>query len=270
MMISDELKKVRKQVVLGGDSPPHIFAVVTWGCAASSWLARALNSHPDIFCVHAENSLWSVLGEARYLDGAEYLTVVGCQGCTHTAAGDVHGVSRHTVPEIKAEFGEQFSCAVVVREPISRLHSQLSLFKKRQHLRSWNLDYLEDTIKKLALPNDSYPTHLFVHGANMLNAIVEEHLIAPVYRSEDLTSNPEILCKFVDHITNGKIEADLPWATTSVSREKLNAHSESAVRSLNPESSNLEDWQMETIRKVVLPQAWELYQKLNYPIPNFI
>jgi hypothetical protein len=272
MSLITEHTDAKRKAILETYPPPHVFAVITWGCAASSWLARTLNSHPDIYCVHTANSSWAELGGAPHLDGSDYLTVIGSQGYAHIAAGDVHGVSRHTVPELKATFGEQFSCAIVVREPLSRLRSQLALFKKFQHLHLWNVEYLDDIInnQKLPLPDNSYSNHLFVHGANMLNAIVEEHLVAPIYRSEDLTSDAEILCNFVDHLTNGKVKADLSWATTSICRDKLNVHAEAAVKSPKVEDLKLEDWQIATLQKVVLPQAWELYHELKYPIPSFL
>jgi hypothetical protein len=33
----------------------QLFAVVSWGCAATKWLAKVLNSHPEILCFHAGN-----------------------------------------------------------------------------------------------------------------------------------------------------------------------------------------------------------------------
>jgi hypothetical protein len=51
-------------------SSPQQFAVVSWGCAATSWLARVLNGHPDIYCVHAANRVWEVLGNFECLDPA--------------------------------------------------------------------------------------------------------------------------------------------------------------------------------------------------------
>ena len=77
------------------DAPlPFLFCVVSWGCAATQWLANTLNSHPDIFCVHCENQFWERLGGARNLDGWQYLRILGCQSPGSRACGDVHGVSR--------------------------------------------------------------------------------------------------------------------------------------------------------------------------------
>ena len=108
---------------------PQLFAVISWGCAATAWIAAVPNRHPDIYCVHAANSFWHVLGNCEKSDGAPYLRLIGSQGHAYTAAGGVHRVSRHLVPECRRSFGETFNAAVVVREPISRLHSQLASFQ---------------------------------------------------------------------------------------------------------------------------------------------
>ena len=106
---------------------PQLFSVISWGCAATAWLAAVLNRHPDIYCVHDANHSWHVLGNIEKLDGVPYLRIIGKQGHAHAAAGEVHGVSRHLVSECRRTFGDKFNAAVVVREPISRIYSQLAL-----------------------------------------------------------------------------------------------------------------------------------------------
>jgi hypothetical protein len=76
---------------------PHLFAVVSWGCAATGWTARTLNSHPDIFAVHAANTAWAMLGGGRTLTGVEYMRVLGMLGTNHAAAGDVHGITAYDI-----------------------------------------------------------------------------------------------------------------------------------------------------------------------------
>lgn len=264
MQLSTQSLSPQQQAYFDLYPPTHAFAVVTWGCTASSWLSRALNSHPDIFCVHSSNGFWNALGKAPHLDGPAYLRLIASQGYAHKAAGDVHGVSRFAIPALKAELGDAFGCAVVVREPIVRLHSQLALFKRFESSGAWQVEYLEQMIaEKLTLPDQSYPTRLFVHGVNMLNAIVEEHSLAPLYRTEDLTRKPETLCHLIETLTGGKVEPTYDWAQTAIAQGKVNAHRTST------EPPKFEDWQMDVIHKVVQPEAWELYAELGYPIPNF-
>ncbi len=255
-----------EQKLYCGDSSIQLFAVVSWGCTATTWLARALNSHPDIFCVHHVNLIWSKIGHAPYLDGLDYLRIICGEGYGHLAVGDVHGICRDKIPAIKAALGDRFACAVLVREPIRRLRSQMGLFEQAHQFGSWDVDYLnEDVIPKLNLPDHSYLTRLFVHGANCLNGIIYEQKLGPVFTSEALTSQPEALCNFVRYITHEKVESDIDWAIACIKKGKLNVH----INDTQAEQPFL-PWQIEVLREVVRPEAWKLYENLGYPKPDFI
>ena len=246
--------------------PPQVFAVVSWGCAATSWLANVLNRHPDIYCVHAANYFWHILGNCNRLDGVSYLRIIGSQGHAHKAAGCVHGLSRHLVPECQRSFGSKFNAAVVVRDPIPRLHSLLAIFEQSEGVQAWDLEYVGDLISRsgVKLPADDYPSRFVVHAANMLNAILEEREVGKLYRCEDLTGNAETLVGFVEHITCGEVSSNCEWLQCAVEMKRLNAHTRTDSR------DRLEDWQMDVIRKVVQPHAWELYEELGYQRPEFV
>ncbi len=256
----------RQKAFLRTHPYPQLFAVISWGCAATRWLATVLNRHPDIYSVHAANHHWHVLGNCERLDGVPYLRVIGCQGYTHIAAGEVHGVSRHLVPECRRSFGDKFNAAVVVREPIARLHSQLALFEDRKGIRAWNVDYLDPILSRtgIAVAPEDYESRLFVHAANMLNAILDERDVGKIYRAEDLTSNGQILGEFVQEITRGKISPASDWLTSTMETGKVNVHAGQRPR------RELDDWQLDVIRKVVDLRAWEIYESLGYARPEFV
>lgn len=242
-----------------------MFYVVSWGCAATAWLARVLNQHPDIYCVHAANHHWHVLGNCEKVDGALYLQIVGSQGHAHLAAGGVHGMSRHLVPECRRIFGKQFNAAVVVREPLSRIRSQISLNRDFEGVQTLDLYYLDALLERTGTvikPGD-YESRLFVHAANMLNAVLEERGAGRIYRSEDLTSNRDVLGEFVEEITRGKVSPDSEWLKAALETKKVNVH---AGRYPPLE---LDDWQVDVIRRVVDPLAWDIYESLGYVRPEF-
>ncbi|HWY72868.1 MAG TPA: hypothetical protein VNW98_04440 [Burkholderiaceae bacterium] len=246
----------------------RVFAVVSWGCAATNWLARALNSHPDIFCVHAGNFYWHHYGRAPYLDGPEYLATIREMGSSYASAGDVHGVDLRAISAIRETFGDQFACAIVVREPIARLYSQVALFKSNLHTRAWNVDYVQRFIDQgIALPVDSYENRLTLHGISMLNSIVTEQATARVWRCEDLTTQPEALAEFVSEITGGSVSVDPGWAQATVALPAVFQHAKSdqPLADRRPQ-----DWQVDAIRKIVLPKAWNLYSQLGYVVPDFL
>jgi hypothetical protein len=199
------------------------------------------------------------------LDGIKYLRIIGAQGYCCKAAGDVHGVSLETVPQIRAVLGARFSCAVVIREPIPRLHSHLGLFAKFKGLHSWNLDHVDPLLGRLNLPDRSYETRLFVHGVNLLNMITAEFGAAPVYRSEDLTSDPLKLRDFVEFITGGNVKFTDEWVETVLGRPAVNAH-----QPREQKTRDFEDWQIGVIRSIVSPEAWRIYSKFGYEVPSFV
>jgi hypothetical protein len=244
---------------------PQLFYVVSWGCAATSWLATVLNRHPDIYCVHAANMHWHVLGNSEKLDGVPYLRIIGSQGHAHTAAGGVHGISRHLIPECRRKFGAKFNAVVVVREPVSRLESQLALYDDFEGLKVWNVDYLDAVLIRsgIVLAPGDYRSRLFVHAANMLNAILDEDEVGKIYRSEDLTSNVQMLGEFVEEITRGKVSPDSAWLQSALETKKVNVHAGQRPR------RGLDDWQIDVVRKVVDPKAWDMYEALGYPRPEF-
>jgi hypothetical protein len=241
----------------------QLFAVISWGSAATAWLSRVLNSHPDIFCVHASNTFWHVLGGYEKLDGVSYLRIVGSQGHAHIAAGDVHGVSRYQVPDLRRCFGNLFNAVVVVREPLARLRSQLALFEEyKSQNDAWDLTYVDNLVERhsLALPADDFTHRAFIHGANMLNAILEEREVGRIYRAEDLTANAWILGDFIVEITRAKITPTSEWLKAATQTQPVNAHAG------HLEVTQFTDWQLDTIRKVVYPSSWQMYAELGYSL----
>jgi hypothetical protein len=215
--------------------------------------------------VHAANHHWHVLGNCEKLDGARYLRIIGSQGHAHVAAGGVHGISRHLVPECRRIFGNQFNAAVVVREPLARIRSQMALHRDFEGLQVFDLGYLDAILDRtgIALEPGDYQSRLFVHAANMLNAVLEEREVGRIYRCEDLTSDTDMLGEFVDQITRGKVSPDFQWLNSALETKRVNVHAGRYP------SHELDDWQVDVIRRVVVPQAWDLYEGLGYARPEF-
>ena len=255
---SDELRRV----IYEDYPPPRLFAVVTWGCAATDWLAYSLNECPGIFCLHAANYLWNKFAGAGWLSGLDYLEVVGMQGHAAIAAGDVHGVSRADIPEITRKYGDSFRAAVVVRDPLPRLRSQLGLFKRYGQFGGWDLTYLQSMFPEVIdrLPTGSHEEPLFLHGVNMLNAIVEEVAVGPVFRMEDITTDRQRLAEMIRHLTGGAVEPAEHWLQSAVASRGTNPHTS--------KGSEFPGWQLDVLRRVVRPEAVELYRQLGYNVKN--
>src|SRR5438874_9275816 len=125
---------------------PDLFAVVSWGCSATKWVATTLNSHPDVFCLHNLRFYQECFtpNQPRLPDDT-YLSMVQHLARGYVLAGDVHGIDRGSVPLLKEHFGERFRAAAVVRDPHKRLLSQVSLFERYDADESiwFGLDYLQ-------------------------------------------------------------------------------------------------------------------------------
>jgi len=240
--------------------PQRLFAVISWGAAATNWLAAKLNDCPGIFCLHSSNEFWTQFADARSLNGVSYIRLVGMLGSGAQAAGDVHGISRYDVPAIREAFGDRFRSAVLVRDPMARLRSQLGLFARYAAVSSWDVDYLKGKFQNVVpiLPSGSYEDWLFVHGVNMFNNILDEGSLAgPLIRMEDVTTKPSALIDLVEHLTAGHVKAPKEWAEAAVTSSATNRHATQGV-------TQFADWQKRVFEAVVEPRAIELHRELGY------
>ena len=253
------------------DSPPtRCFAIISWGCAATSWVSKALCSHPELFCVHALNSVWENFGAGPRLDGLQYLRLLAYYGRAYAAAGDIHGVSRQHVPMLRDKLGDKFEAVVLVREPMARLHSQISLFEQCNYRRWGELAYIDDLARAVGIDPQSLTVEQrhFIHGTNMLNAITEEKNVGTIYKSEDVTSNIDILLQLVREISGNSLGPELAWARSTIGLDPVNLHSAKKIDVHI--KGHFDIWSQEIIRAVVLPEAWHEYAKLGYETPSFV
>ncbi len=196
------------------------------------------------------------------------MRIIAFHGSEYLAAGDVHGVSKRYIPKLRKVFGENFSTAVLVRDPLQRIKSHQSHIKAyRGYHPAWlNTDHIDTIIDRKGLNINKNDTvkKVFVHSVNMLNAVTEEAKIGRIFKFEDFTRNPETLGELVREITKKKIDPDIQWLTTAIGTSKTNIHN------LTKKPIQFSDWQIEVFNKVVLESAWRIYKNLGYCIPDFI
>jgi hypothetical protein len=235
----------------------QIFAVVSWGCAATAWLAKALNSHPEVFSTHAVNYYWRKYGAA---DGSDLIDIIDeAAAGVYLAAGDVHGISRERIPEIKVKYADRFRTAVLIREPVARLKSQVALFKRENYAQWGDLKYVDPLIAAAGIDPQSVTTaqRHFFHGANMLNAIIDERAVGPIFRMEDVTRNHESFLDLFRHLTADRVPFSADWGRAAVSAGGINGHRSTQIE-FGP-------FERKIIDSVVKPEAWHLYRELGYP-----
>jgi len=271
---------------LATNSPLHLFAIVSWGATATWWLSRVLNSHPDIFCVHALNNTWNRYKKRKiptfsnnplryYWKGfvkriqssnpsLEYLRNIFLQSTGYSLGGDIHGIPLRDVQNLKLILKDYFNAVVIVREPIARLKSQLSLYRSFGDVRAYDATQGEAIIlnKKIVLPEKSYQNKLFVQGVNLLNSIKKETEFGKIFRAEDLTINESSLDSLIKEISNNTLEVHIEWLSQVLKTKRINKH--------KVKEFEFKDWEIEVIKSLVDKKSWELYSKLGYQKPNFI
>jgi hypothetical protein len=209
---------------------------------------------------------WQKAAPGERIDGIRYMRVIELMAQSYKVAGDVHGISRDLIPEIREALGERFAAAVLIREPLRRFVSQLAFYEVRGRPQVWDLRYTEQLIArhKIILPHaDTYSDRFVVHAANMLNAIVEESAIGTIYRMEDITTNPHALGMLVTEVTQGSVTFPAGWLETMLKSPPANT----ADRS---ENFQITAWHVEVLRRVVSPKTWELYAAFGYDQPDVL
>ncbi len=238
----------------------HIFAVSSWGCAGSKWLANVLNDCPGILCLHEATSYWRRLAGARNVSGVEYLRLLASLGSAATAAGDVNSVTRHELTDAERVFGERFRGMILVRDPLPRLRSVIAMFDGLLEARLWDVSYIEAKFPSAVslLPTGSYAERLFVHGVNMLNAVLDEIGRSEIIRMEDVTTRPDALIQLVDYLTAGSVTPPETWASAAVVSSKVNRHTKAEF--------GFAPWQRRVIESVFDPAAISAYRSLGYTV----
>jgi hypothetical protein len=243
---------------------PPVFAVISWGYAATGWLSKVLNGHPEILCVHGLNH-----SQARYISSsqpfeeAHYLKLVRDIGIGYALAGDVHGITAvDHLPALLREFNEAFRFAILVRDPERRVLSFVGIFEQYDYdERVWpGLEYVQQLpgFPLVARYYADKKKRFFMHAANMLNKVREEKNYGPIVRAEDLTTKPEALVDLVSHLSGGRLVPSFDWARAMISLPRINRHRSSSGH------DGVADWQADILRALVAPESCRVYEELGY------
>jgi len=241
----------------------RIFSIVSWGSAATRWLGVVLNSHPRILCLHAPNQMFARGGDK--LNDLGYMEVIKRLGTGHLLAGDIHGIDRNSIPALRECFGNRFRSAVVVRDPLQRAISSQRFWTQRQ--RAYDTQYLFDARyarihKYLKTRSDEF----FAHALRYANAIVEESTAGPIFRCEDLTTDPAAVWKLIAILSNGAILPDPVLEKYIFRDDKIGIHGSATKQPyvITPEHC-------EMYEVLVEEPAKALYRELGYtthPTPS--
>lgn len=247
----------------------NLFAVVSWGCAATTWLTKILNAHPEIFCVHNLKNHWAVAtGTPKVQDSLLYMKVIDRSGRGYRLAGDCHGVAREEIGKIQDFFGSRFRSTVLTRHPVPRILSHFGIVAKAGISR-YPLDYdaLRATLPRDLLKLfDSKEKLFFAHMMSLVNVVTKEKEIGPLFKMEKLTSDFEELNRLLHFLSHGELKFE-PQMIETLFNKPLVSHRNFPKAISRTASENFElltGWQQEAFERLLDPEARKVYESLGY------
>jgi hypothetical protein len=195
------------------------FFVARMGSTGSSWLAKLLNSHPDVFCSHEGVAARAYparsYGHADILRFLNWLAWDSMHGA-YTAIGDVGSVwSLHAVAL------REFQTAILLRHPARLLNTRLARYAHDQSFTEVRTDAevreIWDIDMSMCDPLDRVFLHdLFVFASQAWAAERGVHLI----RIEDMSDSAYCL-RELKHLTGMDYD---PGLVGQAIRKRVNQH----------------------------------------------
>jgi hypothetical protein len=236
----NRIKQMWSNLFHGSTSPSsgsRFFVGYCWGGAGSTWVARLLNAHPDILCMHAP--ILPRFDHMEFEDAQELLSFF-FEGelDNYPFLGFTHGVSIQWAGRLEEQYGSRLRSFVLIREPVARLRSVVAL---QSHLaRDRDEGYQRAMIERWLpiwnqlcersgrdLPRD-YRSMSFYYAVKMLNEIeAETETGYPIFRLEDLVSKVGAVYELFAHVAPGAIRM-AKGQIRRIQRTKVGAHATEA------------------------------------------
>jgi len=251
------------------------FVGYCWGAAGSAWLARVLNAHEDVLCLHSP--IVPRFDHYKIEDSCAFLKTIfrgGAMGAVYPVAGVTHGVPIEWQGTLAEKLGIPLREFVLVRDPVPRVRSVARL--RQQHWREkpneprWRKAYRETrerleraTGRRFAADPDA---SAFQYACHQLNSIVAERKTGvPIFRLEDLVAGEEGLQRLLAHASAGRCSFDAP-RLARLQALRLNTHAE------RPQTSEeiWDGWSEEeraAFRTLLTPESRKAYEELGYAVP---
>ncbi len=223
-----------------------IFYVSSWGGSATTWLARALDNHPEIECFHGIK--W-IPGDAleKYLLPEDFAEMLASRETEATFVGSVHGYHGTIMEQLILDRGGKF--AFCTRNPIQRISSLYNGHREKlssginaqryqvmfnefivnnkemfEHFAGLNLirNY-QEIDGRITMHIDDL---IFVWMAGLTVYWDRTYLKAkgPIFRMEDYTVNQKVFQKVFHHMTQGQLTCNAAYLQEVFSVGRVNRH----------------------------------------------
>jgi hypothetical protein len=252
-----------------------LFVGFCWGAAGSTWLARLLNSHEDVLCLHAPIfPRYDHMRTAESLEVIDFVVTRFSLGGTYPVVGFTHGIAAESYGALVEAYGARLRCFTLTRHPIARIRSALAKYVsdaghhrsdprwRQEHSASYDL-----LLQRAAEPfPDDFDSLAFYTACTMVNSIVwERQQPFPVFRLEDLVARPADVQALLAHVSDGGCRLE-EAVIAKLQRLIVRRHAAS------PESAEetYRSWRAEhraAFHHLVTGPACELYRELGYELP---
>ena len=237
---------------------PQLFAVVTWGCSGSTWFAKILNSHPDIFCLHAYNQHIALTTDTEANEGIEYLKSISISAHGYKLAGDIHGINRAEIENIRNYFNEQINVAILIRNPLDRLKSMYANMLVYGG-GTGNYKYIKDRLMELNYKSLSKEVVLFAHSINMLNAIIDESKFSDFIIEMEKLNDKKYLKQTIETLSRGSLQIEDDWLE-NLNITPFNSHIGKKC------ITQFSDTEKELIALILDDRALGIYEEIGYSV----
>lgn len=240
----------------------NLFVLYSWGRTATAWLARVLNAHEDIFCIHQpilNEEHGNKSGKLRLMSE---VFLGGGFGGHYRNVGFTHGVPSYFHHDIEAGFNANIRVATIQRHPIKRINSAtktLSSIPRRfyntyEELKKMSAHDFPDDNLSLAHYNFCKSCNRIIHESKFL-----------IFKMEDLVTNPKTLNILVRYVT---------WDECGIELERLRSLQKKPINQRFKKSKSPQEifdgWtadQQLAFKTLLAPEAVAIYRKLGYDLP---
>lgn len=195
--------------------PPNtkrLFGIISWGHAGSSWIAAALNEHPEIYAAYAAREEYARAHGCDEISVFDYMLIAANTKPEARVAGHVIGFHPHELVILNRAYGKNFYGLYFMAHPILRLAGSIDIsravgrdWKFNDFLKLWNLPRenrgAQRCLDVCGEEGDYIPCNYIAHINNMPTYVDPLSIV----RFEELWRSDAAWHEFVMRLSGGMI-----------------------------------------------------------------
>ncbi len=267
------------------DHDSHVFFITAQGYAGDhwfSWLAKALNSHPELLVYLANEGsrpkYFAERSRSERPDIIQFTKFMSDVGRTYEGIGDCYSYRAYQMVSVEAEYGDRVHWVNIIRHPYAWLYFYVRWRATNMRMgtgetkpldHEW--DIIQHDIYKGLRPYKKEDVHIwaFYRGLTFLNNHMMRDFRAANnhIKLEELVYYPQRLQKIVSYLTHNRVHFDsklLSKVYTSAftpfrGEEQVKAMPTTIKQAWNP-------WQHEAFEALVSSETVDKYKKMGYEL----